>query len=114
MGMAAADVEYPCFVGGLVWALELEEAFSTIGEITESKIINDGETGSGRSRGFGFVTFLDEEATRDAIQGMNGQNLDGRNITVNEAQAQSRKSGGGGGGCREGGYDGSSEGNWRS
>ncbi|KAK8568097.1 hypothetical protein V6N13_106038 [Hibiscus sabdariffa] len=102
--MAAADVEFRCFVGGLAWATDdraLEEAFSTFGEIVESKIINDRETG--RSRGFGFVTFRDEKAMRDAIEGMNGQNLDGRNITVNEAQ--SRKSGGGGGfGGGNGGY----------
>ncbi|XWS40046.1 hypothetical protein CRYUN_Cryun18bG0107000 [Craigia yunnanensis] len=100
--MASADVEYRCFVGGLAWATDdraLEEAFSAYGEIIDSKIINDRETG--RSRGFGFVTFRDEKAMRDAIEGMNGQNLDGRNITVNEAQ--SRKSGGGGGG----GYGGS-------
>ncbi|ONK74508.1 uncharacterized protein A4U43_C03F7090 [Asparagus officinalis] len=58
------------------------------------QIINDRETG--RSRGFGFVTFSNEQAMRDAIEGMNGQNLDGRSITVNEAQ--SRGSGGGGGG----------------
>ncbi|KAL4319062.1 hypothetical protein GQ457_18G017070 [Hibiscus cannabinus] len=104
--MAAADVEYRCFVGGLAWATDdraLEEAFSTFGDIVESKIINDRETG--RSRGFGFVTFRDEKAMRDAIEGMNGQNLDGRNITVNEAQ--SRKSGGGGGGYGggNGGYN---------
>ncbi|GMI83596.1 hypothetical protein HRI_002028900 [Hibiscus trionum] len=95
--MAAADVEFRCFVGGLAWATDdraLEEAFSTFGEIVESKIINDRDTG--RSRGFGFVTFRDEKSMKDAIEGMNGQNLDGRNITVNEAQ--SRKSGGGGGG----------------
>ncbi|RVX12174.1 Glycine-rich RNA-binding protein [Vitis vinifera] len=95
----------------------LERAFSQFGEILESKIINDRETG--RSRGFGFVTFSSEQSMRDAIEGMNGQNLDGRNITVNEAQ--SRGSGGGaavvvaeaateggggygGGGRREGGY----------
>ena len=100
--MAAADVEYRCFVGGLAWATSdrsLEEAFSQYGEIVDSKIINDRETG--RSRGFGFVTFKDEQALRDAIEGMNGQSLDGRNITVNEAQ--SRSGGGGGGGRREGG-----------
>ena len=95
--MAAPDVEYRCFVGGLAWATDdrsLEAAFSTYGEILESKIINDRETG--RSRGFGFVTFSSEQAMRDAIEGMNGKELDGRNITVNEAQ--SRRSGGGGGG----------------
>ncbi|KAK0593929.1 hypothetical protein LWI29_013589 [Acer saccharum] len=69
--------------------------------ILESKIINDRETG--RSRGFGFVTFRDEKAMRDAIEGMNGQNLDDRNITVNEAKSRESGNGGGGGG----GYRGS-------
>ncbi|KAI5577277.1 hypothetical protein POPTR_009G116400v4 [Populus trichocarpa] len=98
----SAEVEYRCFVGGLAWATTdqvLQEAFSQYGEIIDSKIINDRETG--RSRGFGFVTFGNEKAMRDAIDGMNGQDLDGRNITVNEAQ--SRGSGGGGGGG--GGYN---------
>ncbi|MQI32267.1 RNA-binding protein, partial [Escherichia coli] len=57
-------------------------------------MINDRETG--RSRGFGFVTFASEQSMKEAIEGLNGQDLDGRNITVNEAQ--SRGSGGGGGG----------------
>ncbi|XP_002526922.2 glycine-rich RNA-binding, abscisic acid-inducible protein [Ricinus communis] len=116
--MAAADIEYRCFVGGLAWATSdkaLEEAFSAYGEVLESKIINDRETG--RSRGFGFVTFNNEKSMRDAIEGMNGQNLDGRNITVNEAQSRGGGGGGGGGyrngggggyggGRREGGYGG--------
>ncbi|XP_031126545.1 glycine-rich RNA-binding protein GRP2A-like [Ipomoea triloba] len=103
--MSSEGVEYRCFVGGLAWATTdrtLGDAFSQFGEVIESKIINDRETG--RSRGFGFVTFKDERSMRDAIEGMNGQSLDGRNITVNEAQ--SRGSGGGGGfrgGRREGG-----------
>ncbi|GMN37382.1 hypothetical protein TIFTF001_006761 [Ficus carica] len=103
--MGSADVEYRCFVGGLAWATDsqsLESAFAPYGEILESKIINDRETG--RSRGFGFVTFSNEKAMRDAIEGMNGQNLDGRNITVNEAQSRgSGGGGGGGGGFRSGG-----------
>ena len=101
--MAAPDVEYRCFVGGLAWATDdrsLEAAFSPYGEILDSKIINDRETG--RSRGFGFVTFSSEQSMRDAIEGMNGKDLDGRSITVNEAQ--SRRSGGGAGGG--GGYGG--------
>ncbi|XP_058080568.1 glycine-rich RNA-binding protein GRP1A-like [Magnolia sinica] len=101
--MASADVEYRCFVGGLAWATDdrsLERAFSSFGEVIESKIISDRETG--RSRGFGFVTFSNEQSMRDAIEGMNGQNLDGRSITVNEAQ--SRGSGGGGGGGGGGGF----------
>ncbi|XP_008790382.1 glycine-rich RNA-binding protein GRP1A-like [Phoenix dactylifera] len=100
------DVEYRCFVGGLSWVTDdtsLERAFSQFGEVLESKIINDRETG--RSRGFGFVTFSNEQSMRDAIEGMNGQTLDGRSITVNEAR--SRGSGGGGGGFRSGeGYGG--------
>ncbi|XP_022146146.1 glycine-rich RNA-binding, abscisic acid-inducible protein-like [Momordica charantia] len=116
--MAAADVEFRCFVGGLAWATDsqaLEEAFSPYGHIVEAKIVNDRDTG--RSRGFGFVTFADEKSMRSAIEGMNGQNLDGRNITVNEAQARGGGGGGGGGynrggggggyggGRREGGYN---------
>ncbi|GMP48174.1 hypothetical protein CsSME_00015620 [Camellia sinensis var. sinensis] len=99
----AAEVEYRCFVGGLAWATDgqsLERAFSQFGEVVDSKIINDRETG--RSRGFGFVTFKDEQSMKDAIEGMNGQDLDGRNITVNEAQSRG-SGGGGGGGFRSGG-----------
>jgi len=136
--MAASDVEYRCFVGGLAWATDdnsLHNAFSPYGEVLESKIILDRETQ--RSRGFGFVTFSSEQAMRDAIEGMNGKELDGRSITVNEAQSRGGpRSGGGGGGYgrREGGggYSGgggyggrggyggggggygNSDGNWRS
>ncbi|CAA2998990.1 glycine-rich RNA-binding 2-like [Olea europaea subsp. europaea] len=107
--MAAADVEYRCFVGGLAWSTSnesLEQAFSQYGVVVDSKIVNDRETG--RSRGFGFVTFQDEQSMKDAIEGMNGQDLDGRNITVNEAQSRGSGGGGGGfrGGRREGGYGG--------
>ncbi|OAY25522.1 hypothetical protein MANES_17G101400v8 [Manihot esculenta] len=123
--MASADIEYRCFVGGLAWATTdhaLQEAFSTFGDVLESKIINDRETG--RSRGFGFVTFSNEKSMRDAIEGMNGQNLDGRNITVNEAQSRGSGGGGNGGYSRDRGYGdggsrysrggGASEGNWRN
>ncbi|WP_207801912.1 RNA-binding protein, partial [Phenylobacterium hankyongense] len=100
--MASPDFEYRCFVGGLAWATDdrsLERAFSEFGEVIESKVINDRETG--RSRGFGFVTFNSEQAMNEAIKGMNGQDLDGRSITVNQAQSRGSggfRSGGGGGG----------------
>ncbi|TMW93842.1 hypothetical protein EJD97_011094 [Solanum chilense] len=100
----SAEVEYRCFVGGLAWATNdrtLGEAFSQYGNVVDSKIINDRETG--RSRGFGFVTFTDEKSMRNAIEAMNGQNLDGRNITVNEAQSRGSGGGGGFGGGRRGG-----------
>uniref|UniRef100_A0A6N2MBM3 RRM domain-containing protein n=2 Tax=Salix TaxID=40685 RepID=A0A6N2MBM3_SALVM len=57
------------------------------------QIINDRETG--RSHGFGFVTFNNEKAMRDAIDGMSGQDLDGRNITMNEAQSKGSAGGSG-------------------
>ncbi|CAF2049913.1 hypothetical protein BRARA_I04624 [Brassica rapa] len=103
--MASPDVEYRCFVGGLAWATDdraLETAFSQFGDVLDSKIINDRETG--RSRGFGFVTFKDEKSMKDAIEGMNGQDLDGRSITVNEAQSRGSGGGGGGRGGGGGGY----------
>ncbi|XP_057969984.1 LOW QUALITY PROTEIN: glycine-rich RNA-binding protein GRP2A-like [Malania oleifera] len=113
-----ADVEYKCFVGGLEWATDeqsLNSAFSPYGEIIESKIINDRDTG--RSRGFGFVTFSNEKAMKDAIEAMNGQDLDGRRITVNEAQARGGGGGysrrGGGGYSRGGGYGGGGYGGGR-
>uniref|UniRef100_A0A6N2L9Q7 RRM domain-containing protein n=1 Tax=Salix viminalis TaxID=40686 RepID=A0A6N2L9Q7_SALVM len=84
----SAKIEYRCFIGGLAWATTdqiLHEAFSQYGEIIDSEIIRDRETG--RSRGFGFVTLGNEKAMRDAIEGMNGTDLDDRNITVTEAQS---------------------------
>ncbi|KAL6295441.1 hypothetical protein ACE6H2_003583 [Prunus campanulata] len=57
----------------------------TLSSTIESKIINDRETE--RSRNFGFITFNNEKAMKDVIEGINGQNL-GRNITVNEAQSR--------------------------
>lgn len=82
------------FVGNLSWNTRdesLYEAFSQFGEVTDAKVITDRETG--RSRGFGFVTFADEQAGQDAMSAMDGQELDGRPIRVNEAQE--RRNGGG-------------------
>ncbi|CAM6023288.1 unnamed protein product [Sphagnum balticum] len=96
--------EYRCFVGGLAWATDdsrLETAFRPYGEVVESKVILDRETN--RSRGFGFVTFADEKAMNEAIERMNGSELDGRSITVNQAQSRGGSGGGGGGGYRGGG-----------
>lgn len=90
------------FVGGLAWATDddgLRQAFEAYGEVTDAKVINDRETG--RSRGFGFVTFADDNAGQTAMSEMDGKPLDGRTIRVNEAN--DRRSGGGGGG---GGYGG--------
>jgi cold-inducible RNA-binding protein len=94
------------FVGGLSWGTTddgLHSAFSPYGEIIEAKVITDRETG--RSRGFGFVTFSNDEGATKAITEMNGTELDGRTIKVNEAEDKPPRSGGGGGGGR-GGYGG--------
>jgi len=87
------------FVGGLSWGTTdegLHGAFSKFGEIAEAKVITDRETG--RSRGFGFVTFANDESAVSAIGEMNGAELDGRTIKVNEAQDKEYRGGGGGGG----------------
>ena len=90
------------FVGGLAWATSddgLRNAFEPFGEVAEAKVITDRDTG--RSRGFGFVTFSDDAAADRAVEEMNDNELDGRRLTVNEAQ--DRRGGGGGGGGRGGG-----------
>ena len=96
------------FVGGLSWDTTdegLRQAFATYGEITEAKVITDRDTG--RSRGFGFVTFAQAEDATSAISKMDGTNLDGKTIKVNEAQEKGPRpggrSGGGFGGGRGGG-----------
>ena len=84
------------FIGSLAWATDssgLQAAFSRFGDIEEAIVISDRETG--RSRGFGFVTFTDEGSTQQAIAEMNGSELDGRPIVVNEAREQSPRGGGG-------------------
>ncbi|XP_057756305.1 LOW QUALITY PROTEIN: small RNA binding protein 1-like [Arachis stenosperma] len=104
--MAAADVEFRCFVGGLAWATDnevLEKAFSAYEKIVESKVVYCRYHRSGSEHRFGFGSFFSEQAMRDAIDGMNGSNLDGCNITVNETQS---RGGGGGGGFRSGGRSG--------
>jgi len=92
------------FVGGLNWDTTddgLRQAFASHGEIAEAKVITDRDTG--RSRGFGFVTFAEDEEGKTAISKMDGTNLDGKTIKVNEAQERrprgdSRPGGGFGGG----------------
>ena len=92
------------FVGGLSWDtsdLSLRTAFEQFGSVVEAKVITDRDTG--RSRGFGFVTFESSDSAQNAIQEMDGQTLDGRQIRVNEAQDRRGGGGGGGGGGRRGG-----------
>jgi cold-inducible RNA-binding protein len=91
------------FVGSLSWDTNddgLRSAFSPHGEISEATVISDRDTG--RSRGFGFVTFDDDESADKAVAALNGTELDGRTIKVDVAQAKQRSDGGGGGGGRGG------------
>ena len=80
------------FVGGLAWATDdhaLQNAFEAHGNVTEAKVISDRETG--RSRGFGFVTFGDADGATAAIAAMDGSDLDGRTIRVNLAEDKPRR-----------------------
>ena len=80
------------FVGSLAYATtddSLRELFEQIGEVERASVATDRETG--RSRGFGFVTFADEANNQKAIDQLNGKELDGRAITVNEARPREDK-----------------------
>jgi RNA recognition motif-containing protein len=80
------------FIGGLSWDTtdaSLAQAFEGFGQVVEAKVITDRE--SGRSRGFGFVTFDNESGATDAIAAMDGQQIDGRTVKVTEI-----RNGGGG------------------
>jgi RNA recognition motif-containing protein len=82
------------FVGGLSWSTgdsSLREAFEKYGSVDDAKVVSDRETG--RSRGFGFVTFAETESVRKAIDGMDGRELDGRTLKVNEAEDKPRGGG---------------------
>jgi cold-inducible RNA-binding protein len=92
------------FVGGLPWATgdeDLREAFEACGEVTDAKVITDRDTG--RSRGFGFVTFAEAGDAQAAVQKLDGSDLGGRTLRVSEARDKQRGGGGGGGGGYGGG-----------
>ncbi|MEZ6126909.1 MAG: RNA-binding protein [Planctomycetaceae bacterium] len=99
------------FVGSLAWGTTsegLERAFAQFGTVTSAKVVSDRETG--RSKGFGFVEM--ESGGDEAIAALNGSDLDGRQIVVNEARPREERGGsrggygGGGGGGSRGGYGG--------
>ena len=95
---------------------DLTELFGTVGTVESANIIEDRETG--RSRGFGFVEMSSQADGEAAISQLNGKEVDGRELKVNEAKPQERSGGGygggggrggnrgGGGGSRSGGYGG--------
>jgi RNA recognition motif-containing protein len=94
------------YVGNLAYGVrddELQQAFAPFGTVTSAKVMMDRDTG--RSKGFGFVEMGSDAEAQAAINGMNGQALEGRAIVVNEARPREERPGGFGGGGR-GGYGG--------
>ena len=122
------------YVGNLPYGVrdaDLEQAFSQFGSVTSAKVMMERDTG--RSKGFGFVEMGSDAEAQEAINGMNGQSLGGRNVVVNEArpmESRPPRTGGygggggggyggggggyGGGGRREGAGGGGNDGNFRS
>ncbi len=108
------------YVGGLSYDTNehtLREVFSQAGTVETATVITDRMTG--RSKGFGFVEMSTEEEAQKAIEMFNGKDLEGRNVTVNEARPQEPRPprsggfGGGGGGGGRGGYGGGGGGGGR-
>jgi RNA recognition motif-containing protein len=107
------------YVGGLPYSTaeqELADLFGQHGNVTSAKIITDKYTG--QSRGFGFVEMGSDEEAKSAIDALNGTELGGRTLTVNEAKPQAPRTGFGGGasrgpgGKRPGGGGGNRGGRW--
>jgi len=93
------------YVGNLAYSVRddsLQQAFAPFGTVTSAKVMMDRETG--RSKGFGFVEMSNDAEAQAAINGMNGQPIEGRAVVVNEARPREERPGGFGGG--RGGYGG--------
>ncbi len=101
------------YVGNLSWDTQeddLIQAFEGDGRtVTSARIMTDRDTG--RSRGFGFVTFVNGDDGDKAVEAMNGTEMEGRQLTVNEARERAPR-GGGGGGRGGGGYGGGGGRDW--
>ncbi|MDX2119389.1 MAG: RNA-binding protein [Planctomycetota bacterium] len=92
------------YVGNLPFSTseaELRELFSAHGEVTSASLVMDRETG--RPRGFGFVEFANADDAKNAINALHGKNINGRDLTVNEARPREGGGGGGRGGFGGGG-----------
>jgi cold-inducible RNA-binding protein len=103
------------YVGNLPYSYrdeDLQQAFSQYGAVNSAKVMMERDTG--RSKGFGFVEMGSPAEAQAAIQGMNGQQIGGRGLVVNEARPMEPRSGGGGfgggGGGRSGGFGGGGSG----
>ncbi|HZG24945.1 MAG TPA: RNA-binding protein [Chitinophagaceae bacterium] len=116
------------YVGNLSWTMteqDLQDLFAPYGEVTSAKIVTD-KFNNNRSKGFGFVEMTNDSEGQAAIDGLNGSEISGRSIVVNESQPKQGGAAGGGGfkkktfgggsgggGSRGGGYGGSSSGGSR-
>lgn len=94
------------FIGSLAWGTtddSLKAFFEEVGTVVSANVIMDRETG--RSKGFGFVEMSSDDEAKAAVDKLNGKELDGRPIVVNEARPREERprSGGGGGGYNGGG-----------
>src|SRR5437588_2867865 len=102
------------YVGNLSYnttSSDLEQLFAQHGSVQSAEVISDRETG--RSKGFGFVQMGTDEEAQAAIAALNGQEHDGRPLTVNEAKPREDRPRGGGGGGGRGGYGGGGGGGGR-
>ena len=84
------------YVGGLAYSVgdkELEEMFAELGKVDSAVVIKDRD--SGQSKGFGFVEMADDDAAQKAITELNGKDVGGRSLTVNQARPQEPRTGGG-------------------
>lgn len=109
------SIKMKLYVGNLSFnstAQDLEQVFGEFGTVRSANVIEDRDTG--RSRGFGFVEMSSSEEGQKAIEGVNGREIDGRELKVNEAKPQENRNGGGGGrgGNRGGGRGGYGRSNW--
>jgi RNA recognition motif-containing protein len=92
------------YVGNLTYGVTdatLEQMFSEFGSVRSAQVVMDRDTG--RSKGFGFVEMSSDDEARAAMTAMNGREVDGRTLTVNEARPKEARTGGGGGGGYGGG-----------
>ncbi len=102
------------YVGNLAYSMrddDLNVLFSTHGDVDAARVIMDKI--SGRSKGFGFVEMSDEAAAKAAIEAINGKEVDGRNVVVNEARPREPRRDSRGGGGNRGGNRGSDRGGYK-
>lgn len=90
------------YVGGLAYSVdekELETVFAEYGKVTSAAVIKDRD--SGQSKGFGFIEMADDAEAKAAMAALDGKQISGRSVSVNEARPQEDRRGGGGGGFRK-------------